>query len=87
MAVTPVNSSTTSSQFAAADGARGGIMVTNTDANTLYVLLDGGAASATNHSISLAQDEAFSVSGYTGEVHGVWATDGSGVALVTTWGR
>lgn len=87
MAITSVSSSTSAAQLVAEDGNRAGLMVTNTDANALYVLLDSGTASATNHSISLATNETFSVSGYTGEVRGVWAADGAGVALVTTWGR
>lgn len=87
MAIASVNSTTSETRLSAPDGGRGGLMVTNTDANTLYVLLDSSAASSTNYSISLAQNETFSVTGYTGEVRGVWAVDGSGAALVTTWSR
>lgn len=67
----------------AANGARSGLIVENTDANRLYVLLDTGNASATNFTFSLAQNEKYTVQGYSGIVKGLWAGDGSGSALVT----
>lgn len=87
MAVSSVASAASDTLLASVNGVRDGLMITNTDANTLYVLLDSGVASATNYSISLAQNETFSVSDYTGEVRGIWALDGAGAALVTTWIR
>jgi hypothetical protein len=87
MAVTSVASTTDATQLLASDGGRGGLIITNTDANALYVLFDSGSASSTNFSVELAEDESFGLSGYTGPVGGVWAGNGSGAALVTTWGR
>ena len=59
------------------------MIVENTDANRLYVLLDTGNASATNFTFSLAHDEKYTVEGYSGIVKGIWAVDGSGSSLVT----
>ena len=85
MAITSVASAASSTALLAPEGSRKGLIVTNTDANTLYVLLDGGTASATNHSFQLAQNASSIIYGWTGAVVGLWAGDGSGVALLTTW--
>lgn len=83
MAVTSVDSTTTSTRLLAA-ASRQGASVRNTDANALYLLLDSGTASATNHTVSLVQDAYFETPfDYEGEINGVWAGNGSGVALVT----
>lgn len=83
MAVSSVASSITSGVLLAA-GNRRMATIRNTDANALYVLLDSGTASATNHTVALASGDYFEVPGsYTGPITGVWAADGSGVALVT----
>lgn len=83
MAVTSVDSTTTSTRLAVSHG-RQGVAVRNTDANALYLLLDSGTASATNHTVALVQDAYFETPfDYEGEVNGVWAANGSGVALVT----
>jgi hypothetical protein len=87
MAFISVPSAATDTRLLAQDGVRGGFAVTNTDANVLYLLLDSSAASATNYSVALATGEAFGLSGYTGEIRGIWAADGSGAALMTSWGR
>lgn len=87
MAVTSTASATTDTQLAAPDSARGGIVITNTDANRLYVLLDSGTSSSTNYSFYLDTGDVFDTTGYAGEVRGVWTGDGTGAALVTTWGR
>lgn len=81
MAVTSVASTTTSTTLLS-PGRRTAFTIENTDANRLYVLLDDDTASATNYSFSLAQNENAIVP-YQGKVCGVWAADGSGVALMS----
>jgi hypothetical protein len=83
MSVSSTNSSTTSTRFLRS-AERNGAAVRNTDANVLYVLLDSGEASATNHTVALAEGDYYETPfGYTGEINGVWAGDGAGAALVT----
>lgn len=84
--LTSVNSGTNSVTILASNTARYGGSVTNTDANALYLLLGGGTASATNYSVKLFTDDYFEVPyGFTGAITGIWAADGSGVALVTEY--
>lgn len=84
MAVTSVDSTTTSTRLRTS-GSGQGACVRNTDANVLYLLLDSGTASATNHTVALVQDSYFETPfDYEGEINGVWAGNGSGAALVTT---
>lgn len=84
MAVASVNSGIAAVQILA-PGNRNGFVVTNTDANALYLLMDSGTPSSTNYTVSLATGESFGVNNYDGELRGVWAGDGTGVALVTSW--
>lgn len=84
MAVTSVNSSTSAQTLLNANRQRLVATITNTDANALYVLLDSGTPSSTNYTVKLATDDYYETpKGYFGVVKGVWAGDGSGVALVT----
>lgn len=84
--VTSVNSAASSTAIIAANRLRSGVTVTNTDANTLYLLVGGGTASATNFSVALAQNAHWEAPyGFTGAITGIWAADGSGVALVTEY--
>jgi hypothetical protein len=88
MAVTAVASSATSGSLVAGNTSRRGLVIENSDANRLYVLLGPGTASATNYSFSLAQNEnsgIYGIGDYTGDVTGVWAGDGSGYAMVSVW--
>lgn len=85
MAVTSVASAASSTALLSPNGTRDGMIVTNTDANILYVLLDNGTASTANHSFQLAQNASSVIYGWRGAVTGIWAGDGSGVALLTTW--
>ena len=85
MAVTSVASGTTSVLLAAPHAERRNLIIENSDANTLYVLLGSGTASSSNFSFSLAQNANAHVPGYTGEVNGVWSADGSGAAKVTEY--
>jgi hypothetical protein len=89
---TPASSATKSSvasgiasvTILAANTARKGAIVTNTDANALYLDLSGGTASSTSYSVAVASGEYYEMPyGYTGLVTGIWAADGTGSALVT----
>lgn len=86
MAVTSVNSGIASVEIIAADPKRSFAAVENTDANTLYLKLGGGTASATSYSVSLASGDYFEIPRVaTGlQVTGIWSADGTGAALVTT---
>lgn len=86
MAITSVASAASDTLILAQSGGRGGLIITNTDANRLYVLFDTSAASTTNYSFYLDTGDVFDTIGYTGQIRGIWAGDGSGAALVTTWG-
>jgi len=60
--------------------ARAKYIIENSDANRLYVRLDGGTASATDYSFSLAQNENAEINAIAGKITGIWAADGSGYA-------
>jgi hypothetical protein len=84
MAVSSVNSAASSTTLLAVNTSRDGATIRNTDANILYVLLDGGTASATNHTVALATGDYYELPArYRGQVNGIWAADGSGVALIS----
>lgn len=81
---TSVNSGTGSVTILASNASRKGAAITNTDANALYLDMSGGTASSTAYSVKVAADGYFEIPfGYTGLITGIWAADGSGVALVT----
>jgi len=84
--ITFVASAATSTSIIAANTARQGLSISNTDANVLYLLIGGGTASATNFSVQVAANGYFEMPyGFTGAVTGIWAVDGSGAALVTEY--
>jgi hypothetical protein len=84
MAVTSVSSGIASISLLAVNRNRKQATIRNTDANTLYVLLDSGTASSTNHTVALATGDYYETPlGYKGDIFGIWASDGAGVALVT----
>ena len=85
MAVSSVNSGTSSVQLVATNAQRRNLIIQNTDANALYVLLGSGTASSSNMSFSLAQDKNAHIPGYTGQVMGIWAGDGPGAAKITEY--
>ncbi len=87
MAQTAVASAAASTVLLAAGaGVRERIIVENSDANRLHVLLDSATATATTaYSFSLAQYENCIIEDYQGEIRGIWAADGSGHALITTF--
>ena len=79
-----VDSGIASVTILAANTARKGAVIVNTDANVLYLDLSGGTASATSYSYPVAADGYFEVPfGYTGLITGIWAADGTGAAKVT----
>lgn len=83
-AKTSVNSAATSATILAANAARKGATISNTDANALYIDLSGGTAAATSYTAKIAADGYYEVPfGYTGLITGIWAADGIGAALVT----
>lgn len=79
-----VVSGTTSVTILAANAARKGARIFNTDANALFLDLTGGTAvAATRAQATLATNTGYDVpAGYTGLITGIWAGDGSGVASV-----
>lgn len=70
-------------QLLAPNSSRDGATIENTDANTLYVLLDSGTPSSTNYTVSMSSGDYYELpAGYRGEVKGIWSADGSGAALI-----
>ncbi|MBB6424948.1 hypothetical protein [Sphingopyxis sp. JAI128] len=85
--VSSVPSGTASVGILSANPNRLGATITNTDANTLRLLLSTGTASATNFTVAIQSDGYYEVPfGYTGDIVGIWDADGSGAALVTEFG-
>ncbi len=86
MAVSSVSSAASSTALLGPDTSRKSVIITNDDANRLYVLLEGGTASTTNYSFSLAQHENARLQGPEAwcQMVGIWGADGSGGARITT---
>lgn len=66
------------------------ISIENTDANVLYILINGtGTVSASNRTIAIAANGYWECPdpNFAGEITGVWAADGSGSAFVTEYRR
>lgn len=82
---TSVNSAAVSTTILAANTARLGATITNTDGNALDLDLSGGTASTTSYSVQIAPGGYFELPSpvYTGKITGIWTADGSGAALVT----
>lgn len=81
---TSVDSTASPVTLLAANTSRQGATITNTDANTLYVLLGTGTVSATNFTVAIAANGYFEVPfKFTGAITGIWAVDGSGAAKIT----
>jgi len=84
--VTKVASATSNTTLTAALNARQ-VIIENSDANRLHIRLDGGTASTTDFSVSLAQNASITLTGYAGAITGIWAADGTGYAHVTVLGN
>ena len=81
---TSVPSGTSSVTILAANTARKGATITNTDANPLRLDLSGGTASGTRFTYALTTGQFLEVPfGYAGAITGVWDADGTGAAIVT----
>lgn len=81
---TAVASGITSVTILAANANRKGATITNTDANALYLDLSGATASSTSYTVAVATGGYYEVPfGYSGNITGIWAADGTGSALVT----
>lgn len=82
--VTTIASSATSVGILAANPSRYGVSITNTDANTLYILCGSGTASDSFHTAPIQTGGVYEVPfSYTGDIVGAWAADGAGVAIIT----
>ena len=86
MPVTSVDSAASDTQLLAPKSGRRGASIRNTDANILYVVLDGSAASTTNHTVALSTGDYYETPHFYrgGEIRGIWAGNGSGAALIFT---
>ena len=84
MAVSALASSTTAA-VALTAGSNRNVILENSDANSVYILLDSGTASATNKSFTLASNANAFLGRYDGPISAVWAADGSGSLHVTTY--
>lgn len=83
-AFSSVASGTASVTILAANTARKGATIVNTDANILRLDMSGGTASATRYTYALTTGQFCEVPfGYSGAITGIWDADGAGSALVT----
>jgi hypothetical protein len=83
--ITSVSSSAVSVQVLAANAARRGLILTNTDANVVFVKF-GTTASATSFTVripALGNWEMTSNPTYTGRIDAIWTAAGSGALVVT----
>ena len=87
--VTSVASAAVSTAIVAENGARRGLIISNTDANILYLRLGGGTASATAFTVAIPGATATVIDkyqvpfGFVGAITGIWAIDGLGSAVIT----
>lgn len=82
---TTVPDNATSVTILAANTNRKGASITNTSSAVLFLALGAAAATTTDYTEKIAQDESYKVpSDYAGIIVGIWATDpNDGGALVT----
>ena len=82
--VTQILRSDTSSEFLPANADRRGATIENAAPGPLFVRY-GGTASPSDYSVKLPPWASFEVPfpSYTGQIVGVWASAGSGQAMVT----
>lgn len=84
-AVTAVASAATSTSLLAANANRIGVIITNDDANILYVKF-GATASLTDYTVQVPiTSGVYVMTGpcYRGAIDGIWAADGAGQANIT----
>jgi hypothetical protein len=84
--VTSVADTASSTTLLASNASRLGASITNDSSARLYVKL-GTTASATDYTVSLAQNDYYEVPfGYTGRIDGIWASDpNAGAARITEY--
>jgi hypothetical protein len=84
---TSIASAATSTSLLAANAARKGGSIFNTDANALCIRMDGGTATTTTgFDIRLIQNTYIEIPfGYTGPITGIWETDGAGTANIAEY--
>lgn len=76
----------TSTTILAANGYRNGASVFNDSNAVLYLRLSAGSATTTSYSTKLGAQSYFEVpTEYSGIINGIWASAGSGNALVTEY--
>jgi hypothetical protein len=77
-------SAATSAQLLAANAARKGLMLTNTDANAVY-LYYGTTATTAKYSVLIPSNGFWEMPQpiYTGRIDVIWAADGSGSLIGT----
>jgi hypothetical protein len=83
--VTSVDSSASSGTLLAANTARKGVLIVNTDVNALLVKF-GATASASSFTVRIPGNFGqwqMEAPIYTGIIDGIWEADGSGAAIVT----
>ena len=80
---TTVNDTASSVTLLAANSARRGATIHNDSTAVLYVK-HGATASAASHTLKMAANSYYEVPfGYTGIIDGIWASDASGMAMMT----
>jgi hypothetical protein len=82
--ITSLASAATSAQLLAANAARKGLILNNTDANTVLVKY-GTTASATSFTVRIIQNAYWEMPSpiYTGRIDAIWEADGSGSLYAT----
>lgn len=82
--ITTLASSATSAQLLASTVGRRGLMLTNTDANGVYVKF-GTTASATSFSVFIPAGAFYVMDPpiYTGRIDAIWVADGAGSLIAT----
>jgi hypothetical protein len=87
MTTSSVSSTTTSTQLVAANTSRSGLVIVNTDANRLYLLMGSGTAASTpgNFTEYLDENDVAHLDGEEAERawQGIWVADGAGAASIT----
>lgn len=83
--LTVVASAASATAGVALNSSREGLVVANDDANRMYVLLGPGTVSSSLYSFSLAQNESAFLPNCKEKVSLIWASDGSGNAMITEY--
>lgn len=80
--VTSVNDTASSTTLLSSSPLRLEAIIQNDSSSTLYVKF-GATASSTDYSVKLYQDDILRTS-YTGRIDGIWSSDGTGAAKITS---